>query len=199
MLFSTVIRAFIPMVITVLLTSCGDYFEDEDDEYENITKQGWHMQGRDCLACHNIDLGTEKHLTIGGTVFKSPNITDPDDLDNVCGGNIYVRFVEPFTGETISSKDYIDPDSKGYLGKGNIFILSRLLSSLQGEFIVQIIDDKNNVLATSGIHSFSNQYIIENPTDPDNRYSCNACHSIEPKGGASGVIYVDTGAVNLCE
>jgi len=196
------LKGLLTLVSLFMLISCGEEDEDEeDDEYEYqttvIETQGWHMQGRDCLACHNYDLEENKHLTIGGTVYKTASVTDPDDLSNVCGGEIYVRFVNPGTGEIIDSRDYVDEDSKGYLGKGNIFILARLYPVLQGEYIVQIIDKNNNILATSGTHYFQTGYDINNPTDPLNRYSCNACHSVNPKGGAPSVIYVDN--PDLCE
>jgi len=194
------LKGILTLVSLFILASCGED-DDEDDEYEYqttvIETQGWHMQGRDCLACHNYDLEENKHLTIGGTVYKTATVTDPDNLDNVCGGEIYVRLVNPYTNEVIDSRDYIDEDSKGYRGKGNIFILTRLYLVLQGEYIVQIIDKNNNILATSNTHYFQTGYDINNPADTLNRYSCNACHSINPKGGAPSVIYVNN--PDLCE
>jgi len=196
------IRLLIVLGLLLSVISCGE--DEEEDDYEEysqtITAQGWHMQGRNCLACHNVDLGAEKHLTIGGTVYKTADVTNPDDLTQVCGGNIHVNFVDKKTGEVIvSSLDYVDPNSKGYDAKGNIFILSRKLPNLQGSFIIQIVDDKNNILAVSGEHTFETGYNNNDPTDDDNRYSCNACHSVSPKEGAPGVIYVIPQAVTLCK
>ena len=184
-----------------LLTSCGEGEEGEGTNTSTITKQGFHMSGRDCLACHNYDLQSVRHLTVGGTVFKTQTVNNVNDVNNLCGGNLKIKFIDASNpSNVIDSTNYEDPNSKGYKGKGNVFILSRKLPNLQGNYYVQITDENNNVIAVSKLpHAFtSGYYDITNPSDLSNRYSCNACHSVKPKGGAPGVIYPNTNS-NLCK
>lgn len=185
---------FLQLFLSIFFFSCGE------DTYD-LTSQGIHMPGRDCLACHNYDLELEKHLTIGGTVFKGLDINNVDDINSLCGGNLKVKFIDATNpSNVINSADYEDLTSKGYKGKGNIFILARKLPNLQGEFFIQITDENNNVIAVSNTpHSFkSGYYDINNPYDSSNRYSCNSCHSVKPKGGAPGVIFPNISS-NLCK
>jgi hypothetical protein len=161
----------------LFLSGCGD-----DEEVSTATDvQGWHFQGRDCLACHNIDLENNKHLLYGGTLYKEKVVTDQDDLNNVCGGEFVVNFLDEDFNLVVSSKDYIDPFSKGYEAKGNLFILQRKLPLLNaGNYYVYVTDTNGSIVAaTSGAtHRFSSQeYEISNPNDFGNRLSCNACHS----------------------
>jgi len=195
--------AYIFVLFSFSLISCGEGEEGEatTSTSSQTTKQGFHMSGRDCLACHNYDLQNVRHLTIGGTVFKDINIKDVNNVNNLCGGNLKVKFIDASNpSNIIDSTNYEDPNSKGYKGKGNIFILSRNLPNIQGNYYVQITDENNNVIAVSTQpHNFiSGYYDITNPSDIANRYSCNACHSVSPKGGAPGVIYPNTNA-NLCK
>lgn len=188
------------IILTFILTSCGEGEGEGEVSTSTVSKQGFHMPGRDCLACHNYDLQPVRHLTVGGTVFKSQNVNDVNNVSNLCGGNLKIKFIDAITSNVIDSTNYEDTNSKGYKGKGNVFILSRKLPNIQGNYYVQITDENNNVIAVSTLpHSFtSGQYDITNPTDTANRYSCNACHSINSKGGAPGIIYPNSNA-NLCK
>ncbi|RMD46900.1 MAG: hypothetical protein D6834_01740 [Aquificota bacterium] len=205
------IKKLLLLVIPVFLisiTSCGEGGGSEGGEAgttnpgaTQVSKQGFHMPGRDCLACHNYDLQNVRHLTIGGTVFKSQNIKDINNVNNLCGGNLKIVLMDASNpSNTIDSNNYKDPNSKGYKGKGNVFILSRKLPNIQGSYYVQITDENGKVIAVSTLpHNFtSGYYDITNPADTLNRYSCNACHSVNPKGGAPGVIYPNANA-NLCK
>jgi len=73
-----------------------------------------------------------------------------------------------------SSADYADSGSKGDNGKGNLFILQRLLNTLEGSYIIEITDGSGNELASSDhAHRFSGgAYRV----DGENRRACNACH-----------------------
>jgi len=160
--------------------------------------QGFHFQGRDCLACHNIDLSSQKHLFIGATLFKDKNTADVNNLNSVCGGELIVNFLTDPTDPTskvYSSKDYVASNAKGNKGKGNIFVLTRKNKDKKGSYFVQITDSKGTQLAVSATqHSFTNNsYDINNTQDFANRYSCNACHS---KSGITSPLYVKTNVTN---
>ncbi len=165
------------LVLPLLFTGC-DFQEDEESDDSEVV-QGWHFQGRDCLACHNSDLGIDKNLLIAGTLFKNENVTDVDNLNESCGGELVVNFLDTSFAIQVSSKDYEDLDSSGYNAKGNIFILSRMLDTLNGNYYIQIIEkNTNKTLASSGIHNFNGEdYNISNPVNYSNRRSCNACHN----------------------
>lgn len=162
----------------------------------NVTA-GWHFQGRDCLSCHMVDLQAQRHLTVAGTVFKSASVSDLDNLDNVCNGTLRLQFLDTSLNTAIDSKDYEDQNSKGYKGKGNVFILNRKLASLQGMYFIKLLAEDGTQLAQSGIHQFTTSFDKNNPSDINNRYSCNACHSLSPSGGAPGLIY-PTSNTNKC-
>ena len=180
------------LIVPFLLTGCGS--SDDDSNIE--IAEGWHFQGRDCLACHNVDLAEDKNLLVGGTLFIDKNISDVDDMSQNCGGDFVINFLDTSYTTQISSTDYEDLDSNGYEGKGNIFILSRMLDTLNDNYIIQIVDrDTNKTLAQSGIHSFnSTDYNISNSIDYSNRLSCNACHN----GDEESRIYVQLNQ-DLCE
>lgn len=180
------------------MAGCG---EDESSEGSSSTAtvvQGWHNQGKDCLACHNVDLQDERHLLFGGTVYKTENVTNTEDLNSVCGGNLNVNFWNSTrTSLIFASKDYVDPNSKGNRGKGNIFILQRMLNTIAPNNYYIEITDENATVLTSYLHQFSGQdYDINNPANSNNRISCNACHSA---GGIQNPIYVDSNKQNLCQ
>jgi len=161
------------IVVSFLTIGCSD----------NDTKlaQGWHFQGRDCLACHNVDLGDDKNLLMGGTIYKSSTVTDTDDMNQVCGGNFIINFLNSTSGSVVLSSEYnADLDSAGYQGKGNIFILKKQGLSLNGSYKIQILDsDSNELIKSDFTHSFnSNDYDITNSQDYSNSISCNACHNI---------------------
>jgi len=193
-----ILYSVLALILTFTLSGCG---EDEGGESGSSTAtvaQGWHFQGRDCLACHNSDLNPNKHLLFGGTFYKDSSVNNQDDINNVCGGEFVVNFLDNKFNTVYSSKDYKDASSKGYKGKGNLFILQRKLRLLTaGIYHVQITDTNGNVMATSGYsHSVSSgDYDINNPTDNANRISCNACHI---RGGVRDPIYVQNNN-NLCQ
>ncbi len=163
-------------MFSFLFAGCGDTGGGEN----NISSkaEGWHFQGRDCLACHNADLQAERHLLVAGTLFKSEYVNDQDDLGESCGGALIVNFENTATRTVTSSADYADSGSKGDNGKGNLFILQRLLNTLEGSYIIQITDSSGNELASSDhAHQFNGAaYSAGDAIDGVNRRSCNACH-----------------------
>jgi len=186
---------------TLILSGCG---EDEGDESNTTaTTQGWHFQGRDCLACHNVNLQDDKNLLVAGTVYKTDAVTEQDNTNEMCGGNLRINFYDSANPAYLlySSNDYVDANSKGYQGKGNVFILNRMLGIISlGNYYIEIADKNNTALTSKVWHSFSAQpYDVNNPIDYANRVSCNACHS--PSASApQKPIYVDILAnINLCE
>lgn len=163
------------------------------------TAVGWHFQGIDCLSCHNVDLSEEKRLTVAGTVFLNPAVGDTYDLSNVCNGPMRIQFLDTSFNVKYDSINYEDQSSRGYKGKGNIFILKRKLASLNGIYFIRILSEDGVQLAQSLTpHSFTAYFDSLNPSDLNNRYSCNACHSKNPSGGAVGGIYAQDN-VNKCQ
>jgi len=158
--------------------------------------QEFHFQGRDCLACHNVDLQKERNLFIGGTLFKDKSLADANDLSTVCGGELVLKFLDSSYNVVYSSKDYIDPNSKGSNGKGNLFILDRKVSAIEGDFYMQITDKNANVLAISStLHSFNGKaFDINNSIDYNNRHSCNSCHT----QGSVSPLYTQSNS-NICK
>ena len=189
---------FILLFMTTLFVGCGG-----GGSSSTSIVQGWHNQGKNCLACHNFDLAQDKHLFLGGTLYKDKNVTNQDDLNSVCKGDLVVLLENNNTVE-YNSTNYVDANSKGYLGAGNIFILSRMLTSVTPSigYTIKITDKNGTVLAKSGAtHKFSNaQYDLNNLIDINNRISCNACHV---KGGGAyplqNPLYVNdpTAKINL--
>ena len=163
-------------MLSLLFVGCGDTGSGENNISSNA--QGWHFQGRDCLACHNVDLQTERHLLVAGTLFKSEYVNDQNDLGESCGGDLIVDFENTVTRTITSSADYADSSSKGYNGKGNLFILQRLLNTLKGSYIIRITDSSGNELASSDhAHQFNGAaYRVDGAVDGENRRSCNVCH-----------------------
>ncbi len=163
-------------------------------------EQGWHFQGRDCLACHNVDLGEDKHLFFAGTLYKDKNVTDQDNIDNVCGGKFVVNFLDGDFNSVFTSKTYKDSNSKGYDAKGNIFVLNRKNPNLSADtYHVQILDEATNkILAVSNYtHKFNLEaYDANNPKNTENRISCNSCHS--STNGFTAPLYVQANK-NLCK
>ena len=190
-----------------VLVGCGGEEGGEGEEEGGTTSvqsQGWHFQGRNCLGCHNVDLKPERHLLMAGTVFKSSTASNPEDMSQVCGGELYIQLLDSFYNVIYDSRNYKDPNSKGYKGKGNVFILKRLLPDVtSGGYYVRIIDSNGTTLAQSTTqHTFTSIFGFDprgNPTDPSNRFSCNACHKYpNPQGGAPGFIYPQINS-NLCK
>ena len=164
------------ILIPFLFMGCGEDESVADDE------TGWHFQGRDCLACHNVDLGVDKNLVLGGSVFKSAGVTDFEDIENACDADLAIEFINEDYSVAYSSADYYDGDSKGYKGRGNVFLLDRLFnSSLNGGYKIRIVDRLTgvSVAQSSTIHDFSGaEFDIDNADDTNNRISCNACHGV---------------------
>lgn len=188
---------FYLLLVVVLLSGCGED-EDEDNGNSLSSTQGWHYPGRDCLACHNVDLSEDKHLLFAGTVYKNSAISNQDDIDNTCGGELLIEILDSAFNPVYNSKDYKDSSSSGYKGKGNIFILQRQLRLLgAGRYSVRITDVNGTTMAQSrATHQFTSQdYDINNPIDWNNRLSCNSCHV---KGGSQDPLYIEINA-NLCE
>ncbi|QWR76220.1 hypothetical protein E2O03_001270 [Candidatus Magnetomonas plexicatena] len=150
-----------------------------------------HNQGLDCLYCHVTVFTTgSKQLLIGGTVFKSINVSDIDNVTNTCNASINVQFLDSSRNVVYDSLNYIDTISSVDNGTGNIFILSRKLSTLTGEYYMRLVTSDNTTIAqSSNRHTFTDAYGSSNPTDLFNRYSCNACHTANPQGGAHGYLY----------
>ncbi len=195
------------VALSLIVSGCG---EDGGSEGGGTTAvvQGWHFQGRDCLACHNVDLGPTRHLLIGGTLYKSKTVSNKDDLNSVCGGNFIINFLDTNRTNTVplySSALWEDPNSKGYKAKGNLFILSRKLPQFtaNSSFIMQIKDKNSSIILAESVlpHNFTiNGYNINNPADSTNRVSCNSCHI---KDGSTyplaAPLYVKQTAVSLCK
>lgn len=155
-------------------------------ENENLvsTESGLHFQGRDCLSCHNVDLAKDKHLVVGGTLFKSAVVNDADAIENSCNTQMDIEFLDNAFNVVYSSADYYDEDSRGNQGRGNIFLLDRLFnSSLNGSYTVRIVDREtglNMSQSASASHSFSGgEYQLSAQEDNANRLSCNSCHNGE--------------------
>jgi len=185
------------LILFMLIGFLGCEDEEGEEGATTTTTQGWHFQGRDCLACHNVDLQSERHLFVGGTLFKAPSVSDQDDLANSCGGEWVVNFLDSGSNVVYSSLSYTDSSSNGYKGKGNLFILARMLDAINGDYYVQITDTSGNEMAlSSGLHNFTyDNYDITNSADFANRRSCNACHVT---GGVTQPLFVQSNP-QLCK
>ena len=180
------------------LSGCEGEEGESSASTSSSSLQGWHFQGRDCLACHNQDLKESRHLLFAGTLYKDDNVTDQDNEANSCGGDLIVNFLDKDFNIVESSKDNKAEGSAGYRGKGNIFILQRELRLLPaGKYSVQITSADGVVLAVSNAtHKFSSaDYDADKNADFENRLSCNACHI---QGGATAPLYVQINK-NLCQ
>jgi len=109
-----VVKFLSSMIIIFSISGCGTDETSQGTVAKNgAVAQGWHNQGKDCMACHNYDLQDERHLLFGGTVYKKEDTTNLDDLTGVCGGDLNVNFWnDSRTKLMFSSKDYVDPNSK---------------------------------------------------------------------------------------
>ena len=161
------------ILMMLILNSCNDSESDS-------TSKGLHFQGRDCIACHNIDLQKEKHLIIGGTLFKNTLPSNGENLNTLCDEEMIINFLDENNLSKVVHHS-ISSSSKGNKGKGNFFMLQRENQAISGEYIMQIVNKKGTILAQSNRdHDFNT--ILINDADPENRYSCNSCHTSE-KGG----------------
>lgn len=183
-------KKFISNILLLISVSFWLIGCEEEEGGEDVA--GLHFQGRDCLACHNSDLKSDKHLTIAGTLYKSHNIQKNDNLNDICGGTLYVRFIETTSGADYNASSYsaVHQESNGIDGKGNLFVLKREISSIpSGNYAVQIWSEDGYLLAASkDAHPISNSdYSLSNSSDSANRLSCNACHKIN---GSALPLYV---------
>lgn len=186
-----IFKIVLGLIVTLLISACGN---------EDVSEAGWHFNGRDCLACHNSDLGEDKHLVIAGTLYKNKDLANTDELANVCDADLVFHFTDLSGNIVYSSASYTDLDSKGYRGGGNIFLLDRLFDeNLNGTYHVRIAErTTNRVLAVGMNHPFSGaEYTPQNSQDDSNRLSCNACHT---KAGSQNPLYVQFSAnLDVCQ
>lgn len=186
------------IVLSIFFTGCEEEGEEGTTAAVTAADRGWHFPGRDCLACHNYDLQSERHLVTAGTLFKSQTVADVDDTANSCNADLVMNFTDSGGNIVYSTADYYDSDSKGYKGQGNLFLLDRLFDgSLNGTYNILIVEKSSGLTLAAGVdHEFSGgQYSVDNSVDDSNRLSCNACHR---NGGETDPLYVQTN-LNLCQ
>ncbi len=205
-------RVLAVFVVALLLLSCGGGTTSSSSNL-SVSSFGWHFQGRNCLACHNVDLSKNlRQLIIGGTVYKNFNVSNPDDPNQVCKTKLAIWLtVGPCVGgNTVvdtTNSTYLNniSNTRGYSGSGNIFILRRggITDIPKGSYTVCLLaydsKTKNWILiaqSKNNSHSFdigiNNYDPRNNPVDSLNRYSCNACHTYpNPKANAPGRIYAN--------
>ncbi len=151
-----------------------------------IKENGHHFQGRDCLSCHNVDLENEKHLGFGGSVFTT-NALDPDDKSTYCNKPLFVQFLDSNGDIAFDSNDTNKLSDPGFKGVGNFFTLIRNDTVPSGSYTMRVYASDGTTIKQSSntSHTFTSKFDKDNPQDSNNRYSCNACHSI---GGSKGLI-----------
>lgn len=194
-----VLLALWVLIVFSMMTGCGTGGSGGAEGGGAPKAQGVHYQGRDCLLCHNVDLGPNRYLTVAGTVFKT-NTPNVDRLDDACGGNLRILFLDSNQSIVFDSGNYEDINSKGNNGKGDIFILQRMLTGLRGIYSLKILSGSGVLLAQSALpHRFQTEFDPQHPADPNNTYSCDACHSVQPLGGAAGPIFVQPGSETNCQ
>ena len=163
----------------LLFTGCGG------DSTSDPASTGVHFQGRDCLSCHNKDLAPSSHLTMGGTVYKSAT-SNINNLNETCSELLHIEF-----GSLIlSTKRANAVDAAGFNGRGNVFAFIKDMP-ITGTYEVSIVkDDGSFVLASTIDHPFMGGFDENNPSDTNNRYSCNTCHQAPPNNlnGAPGLL-----------
>ena len=165
---------------SLFFAGCEEVGEVPASTAVTAADRGFHFQGRDCLACHNYDLQQERHLVVAGTVFKRSSVSDVDDLTNSCNADLVINFTDGGGNIVYSTADYYDPDSKGYKGQGNLFLLDRLFNTtLNGTYNLMIVEKSSGLTLALG---------------PDHEFS-GACHH---NGGKTAPIYVQTN-LNLCQ
>jgi len=163
--------------LSFFFTGCED---EEGEEGTTTATSGWHFQGRDCQACHNVDLGVDKNLVVAGTLFKSATVANVDDLANSCNADMAIEFVDAGFNVVYSTASAYVANSNGINGQGNVFLLDRLYNSiLNGTYTVRVVDRLSGSIMAQSLapHAFSGAaYDITNADDDNNRLSCNACH-----------------------
>ena len=178
-------HVYLSLLLSLLFIGCGG---SDSESFTPGVNTGVHFQGRDCLSCHNVDLQASSHLSIGGTVYKALD-SDKNDLNQACSERLHIEFVGgPKT------KDANPVNSPGFNGRGNIFALIKDMPISSGSYNMRIVQDDGTVLVTSGTaHSFNTGFDKNNPSDLNNRYSCNTCHQAPPnnKNGAAGLLFAN--------
>ena len=179
-------KYFLSSVLALVFLGCGT----DSQEVEPVS--GVHFQGRDCLSCHNVDLGESSHLSIGGTVYRSAT-SDMDDLFEMCNARVHLQ-IDDGVSPPYDTRNFNDINASGYFGKSNMFALLNDMPIGTGAYTMRVISDANTTLAESLplSHSLTTGFDMTNPGDVNNRYSCNACHQAPPnnKNGAAGVVFV---------
>ena len=171
---------YLSLAIILFFSGCG-----ESDDPQST---GVHFQGRDCLSCHNKDLTFDSHLSIGGTVYKSAT-SDANNLNEACSERLHIEF----GSAALSTKDYNNVNAAGFNGRGNVFALLKDMP-VSGSYFMRIVRDDGTVLGTSTIaHPYMGGFDENNPSDDQNRYSCNTCHQAPPNNlnGAAGLLFTN--------
>jgi hypothetical protein len=170
------------LLVSLLFLGCQeDYIPDA----------GSHYQNKDCLQCHNGRLEEEEHLRYGGTLYLDAS-SHPDDLSKICKEPVFVQFESMIDNSIIyDGRDDFSAKDSGALGKGNIYLKKDDGTVPSQTAYMRLILDNGTLVARSGVHSFSDAYTTINSADSANRYSCNACHSVSPNGGAAGLMVVN--------
>jgi len=162
---------------------------EEDNPSKTISDPGEHFQNMDCLLCHNSELTSDVHLSYGGTLYLDA-ISETDDLSKTCKETVYLQFENSGT-IAYDSRALVKSTDSGTLGRGNLFLKQSTATVPTGSYNMRLILADGTLLARSGLHDFSGTYATSNSGDSNNRYSCNACHSTTPTGGANGLMVVD--------
>jgi hypothetical protein len=108
-------------------------------------------------------------------------------LNEACSERLHIEF----GGPGLSTKGANPTDAAGFNGRGNIFALLKDMP-ITGTYAVSIVRDDGTVLATSGTdHPFMGGFDLDNPSDLNNRYSCNTCHQAVPNNlnATAGLLY----------
>ncbi|MBF0516882.1 MAG: hypothetical protein HQK97_07145, partial [Nitrospirae bacterium] len=164
----------------------------------NASSTGSHYQAQDCLLCHNTQQQSSSNLIIGGTMYNASSVSNVNDLNNCYVDNlntasptiVRIQFLDNNTNVAADSIYYMDTSSRGYNAKGNLFILGRMMTNLLGSYYIRLLDSTGTQIARSNrMHRFLQIYNSAYPNDPNNMYSCNACHMSVPSSGAPGLIY----------
>jgi len=190
------------LATSFLLSGCSEEGE-EGGSATAATTSGWHFQGRDCLACHNVDLATDRKLVLAGTLFKNATATDfnnSQELTDSCNADLALQFVRNIDfSVAYSTADSYDANSKGYKGQGNIFGLARVANSTPptGDYLMRVVDRVSgiNLAQSTAVHKFSGaSYDITNSADATNQIACNTCHGI-----TTSRLYISAGQISYCK
>jgi len=141
----------------------------------------FHFQGQDCLHCHNVDLEQSSHLNIGVTIYSETDTVFESNITQVyCTQPLFVQLIDINNSIVLDTNISNDPGDPGFNGKGNIFSLSRKEELPNGNYYIKVVDSNGTDVIEKSIkeHKFSGTYDPDSPSSNENRYSCNACHSI---------------------